>query len=125
MREDLKVDRICHEWDDAEWVKEPVEPGKKEREPHDELFPWCDEREAESEVTMQVDSPCHSPASLTPATSLSQLASADNVPTPDQSSTSPAGPEDMESTTSQDAMEVECDDSQMTAMQKTLTKYCH
>ena len=82
-------------------------------------------REGESEVTMQVDSPCHSPASLTPASSLSQLASADNVPTPDPASTSPPGLEDMESTTSQDAMEVECEDGQVAAMHITAPKPKH
>ena len=65
-------------------------------------------REGESEVTMQVDSPCPSPVSLTPASSLSQL------PTPELTTTSsPPGLEEMEATTSQDAaMEVECEDQQ-------------
>ena len=75
-------------------------------------------REAEGEVTMQVDSPCPSPASLTPASSLTQL------PTPDLTSTSsPPGLEEMEATTSQDAMEVECEDNQhqQLTMQATVT----
>ena len=63
---------------------------------------------AEAEASMQVDSPCHSPASLTPAHSLSSLAPAAAAPGDQAADPQPEAREDGDSGHSLDtAMEVE------------------